>query len=384
MSRSWSYVGCKLALVWCVLLLASDALAEDSKPSSKRVILFIIDGLAIDAPELFDMPNWSRLAREGSRYRAMHLPLPGHPKNDPRYPWSCSMPNPMLMSGTPFIGVDGIRTAMIQHQFKDKRTAFVVNARSYADVSDGFGKYASMPQSPDAWVLENAKEVLLRDRPVFMRMHMQRPGIEGEKVSKERYADKPYYRDIWHSESPYRTACELADKHLGEFVAWLKDQNLWDETVLLLCGDHGQASEGWHEPYSESSSATPLIIVGAGIPAGRTFDYCEIFDIAPTIAYLTGVETPRHSIGRVLSEALDATLAAPKPAQNVEQLNRILRASNALAAEQKTSLTKAGFLSIDELGLWHTTEAGVDFAAFVLRQRKLYEEQRAHSQDPLP
>jgi arylsulfatase A-like enzyme len=273
---------------------------------------------------------------------------------------------------------------MIQHQFKDKRTAFVVNAQSYLDVSGGFGKYSSKPQSPDAWVLENAKEVLIRDKPIFMRMHMQRPGIEGEKVSKERYADKSYYRNIWHPESPYRSACELADKHLGEFVAWLKEQNLWDETVLLLCGDHGQADEGWHEPYSESSSTTPLIIVGTGIPAGRAFEYCEIFDLAPTIAFLTGVEAPSHSIGRVLREALDATLAAPTPQKNVEQLNRILRASNALDAEKRASLTKAGFLSIDELGLWHTTEAGVDFVAFVSRQRKIYEHQQGHSRDPRP
>lgn len=370
--NGWTGLAGGLAL----LAWASTTLAEPSRPVAERVILFNIDGLAVGAPERFAMPNWGRLAKAGCYYHAMHLPLPGHPKNDPRYPWSCSMPNPMLMSGTPFIGVEGIREAMIQHQFKEDETAFVVNAYSYRDVSGGFGTYISDPHRPDSLVIEKTKDVLLQKKPAFMRVHLQRAGIEGEKVSKERYCDRAYYRNIWHNESPYRKACERADRHLGEFVSWLKEQNLWEGTVLLICGDHGQADEGWHEPYSPSSSVTPLVIVGSGIPAGRTFDYCEIFDVAPTIASLAGREPPAKSVGRVLREALDATLPAPKGPRHVEQLNHVLRAAHALDTEKKTALNKAGFLTIDELGRWHTTEADTNFEAFVARQRKLYEAHR--------
>ncbi len=340
-------------------------------PRAQRVILFVIDGLAARAPERFSMPNLLRLAGEGCRYEAMHLPLPGHPKNDPRYPWSCSMPNPMLMAGTPFIGTDGIRTAMIQHQFEEAQTAFVVNAYSYKDVSGGFGVYLAGPHNPDAWVIERAKEVLLEKKPVFMRVHLQRAGIEGDKVSRSQYAKEPWYRDIWHAESPYRMACERADGHLGEFVQWLKEQDLWKDAVLLVCGDHGQADEGWHEPYSTGSSVTPLVVVGAGVVEGRTAPHCEIYDVAPTIASLTGRPAPSGSMGRVLSEAFDAGAPSPATESATARLNQTLRAAHALKAKSMESLRKAGFLGIDEVALWHTTPAGTDFAAFVARQRGL-------------
>lgn len=355
----------------CGLLTLFVSVAASAQSRPDRVILFTIDGLAVGAPERFAMPTLRRLAAEGCRYEAMHLPLPGHPKNDPRYPWSCSMPNPMLMAGTPFIGVEGIRDAMIQHQFKSNETAFVVNAYSYQDVSGGFGTYVAQPHAPDALVIAKAQETLLGQNPKFMRVHLQRSGIEGEKVSKDRYADRPWYRNIWHPESPYREACERADGLLGDFVDWLTEQNLWQGTVLVVCGDHGQADEGWHEPYSPPSGTTPLVLIGAGIPAGRTFPYCEIFDIAPTLAALAGREAPPQAIGRVLEEALDAGRAFPDTSSRVELLNRVLRAANELEDGKRATLVQAGFLTTDEVGRWHSTEAGSDFNAFVSRQEEM-------------
>lgn len=367
--------------IWIAVLclaawVSSTAHAEEDRPAPRHVILFIIDGLAVAAPQRFTMPHWNQLAKEGCHYQAMHLPLPGHPKGDPRYPWSCSMPNPMLMSGTPFIGREGIRTAMIQHRFSGKESAFVVNAVSYRDVSEGFGTYISEPNRPDELVIEKSKEVILRDQPLFMRVHLQRAGIEGEKVGKERYADRPYYRNIWHQDSPYRKACENADQQLGGFVSWLKQHQLWEQTVLLICGDHGQADEGWHEPYSPPSSMTPLVIVGPGITAGQTFPYCEIFDLAPTIASLTRRDAPPLAMGRVLREALDKDHPAPATPRHVERLNHVLRAEAQADPAKRAALKEAGFLAIDELARWHTTDAGTDFAAFVSRQQRLYDAHR--------
>ncbi len=359
--------------VGCLLLSSSFLMAQpEPVPSANRVILFIIDGLAVGTLERFKMPALQQLAKEGAHYRAMHLPLPGHPEKSEEYPWTCSMPNPMLMSGSPFIGVKDIRESLIQHQFDGKGTAFVVNARSYEDVSGGFTTYISDPHKPDSLVIEKTQEVLLKEKPVFMRVHLQRPGIQGEKVSKEAYADKPYYRNIWHEASLYREACEEADQQLGIFVAWLKEQKLWDGTTLLICGDHGQADEGWHEPNSAAANRTPLIIAGSGVAAGRSFEYCEIFDIAPTISALTRRKTPPHSIGRVLSEAFDAKQSPAEYPRLVEQLNEVLIESNKLSDDKKQALHKAGFLPMNAC-MWHSTEAGTDFKAFVTRQKNLFQ-----------
>ena len=360
-----------------LLIFACRALFAGEAPTQKpdRVIMFIIDGLAVGAMDRIEMPRLRQLAQEGTHYRAMHLPLPGHPEKSEDYPWSSSMANPMLMSGTPFIGLDGIREAMIQHQFQEKETAFVVNAFSYVEVSGGFDTYISTPHRRDALVIDNTKEVMLEKNPVFLRVHLQRPGTEGEKVSKERYADEPFYRNIWHEQSLYRIACERADLQLGRFVDWLKEQNLWEGTVLLIFGDHGQADEGWHEPYSPPSSITPLIVSGQGVASGRTLDYSEIIDIVPTIAWLLGREAPAHSLGRILREAFDPDLPAPDTPRRIEQLNHLLRYVNSLDEDAQQSLKRAGFLTIDEIGLWHQTEAGTNLDKFVERQRAIVETQ---------
>jgi hypothetical protein len=336
---------------------ASAATRPEPLPECKRVILFIIDGLAVAAPDEIEMPNLRRLSKQGCRYRAVHLPLPAHPRDDPSYPWSCSLPNPMLMAGTPFVGLPGIRNAMIQHQFPPEETAFIVNAYSYKDVSGGFGTYISKPHQPDSVTIDHACRVIASENPRFLRIHLQRPGIEGEKVAKDRYANEAFARNIWHAESPYRAACEKADEQLGRFIKWLAEQGLTDETTLFICGDHGQAKEGWHEPHAPGSAKTPLIVSGPNVRKGVTFAECEIFDLAPTMAALAGRESPQFSVGRVLREAFDATAPEP-PKPLVPQLNAALRTFATLETAKQDRLRAAGFLTIDQTARWHVTDDG--------------------------
>ena len=345
--------------------------STSAQKAPDRVILFIIDGLSPEAPKRIEMPHYNALKQTGAYYKAMHLPLPGHPEKTPDYPWSCPLPNPMLMSGTPFVGMEGIRESMIQHSFQPQETAFIVNARSYLDVSSGFGTYVSKPKNPDSLVIDITTETMKTQDFAFMRVHLQRAGIEGMKVSWEKYSDQPYYRNIWHKESRYRDAIEIADAQLGRFVHYLKTNDLWEGTLLIICGDHGQADEGWHEPYSPKANVTPLLIVGAGVNAPSTYDYCEIFDIAPTIAHVTKRKTPALSHGRILHEAFDSNVEAPQVTQNVKRLNQVLIKAHTLPSAQKNVLSKKGFLTLDDLGKWHTTNAGNDFGKFTLQQEAI-------------
>ena len=57
-----------------VVFLGSSASGQEVPD---RVILFIIDGLAVKAPERIEMPHYNALKQEGVYYEAMHLPLPG-------------------------------------------------------------------------------------------------------------------------------------------------------------------------------------------------------------------------------------------------------------------------------------------------------------------
>lgn len=107
---------------------------------------------------------------------------------------------------------------------------------------------------------------------------------------------------------------------------------------------------------------------------GRKVEGCEIFDIAPTIAHLTGREAPPKAIGRVLQEAFYSDIASPPMSGNVSRLNEILRSAHVLSPTQLSALRKRGFLTIDEIGEWHTTQAGADFPAFIRLQQRLASE----------
>jgi arylsulfatase A-like enzyme len=61
----------------------------------------------------------------------------------------------------------------------------------------------------------------------------------------------------------------------------------------------------------------PLVLMGPGVRPGHYLEPASPADIAPTLAFLTGVTLARAD-GRVLSEALlpaTAVTAAPKPAR---------------------------------------------------------------------
>ncbi|MFB9057366.1 sulfatase-like hydrolase/transferase [Mariniflexile ostreae] len=363
-----------LTIVFFLIFAVNTNNAAIKQSPPDRVILFFIDGLSVEGPTRINMPNFNALKAQGSYYKEMHLTLPGHPEKSDTYPWSCSMPNPMLMTGSPFIGKNGIRESMIQHSFKDKETAFIVNARAYQDVSEGFGSYLSSSFNPDALVIDLTMNIMEVSDPKFMRVHLQRSGIEGLRISKNWSEHESYHRNIWHKESPYRKAITEADRQLGRLVQYLKDNNKWENTVLLISSDHGQANEGWHEPYSPLASVTPLLIVGSGIKKGATFEYCEIIDIAPTIAELSNKKIPALAIGRVLSEAfVSHSEAPPTVSKNIKRLNKVLIEAHKLPEAKKKLLSERGFLTIDNLGQWHTTPAGDNFDSFVVEQEKILE-----------
>lgn len=367
--RAWASVSL-VCLAMSASQTKSEPVAAVAMPTPKRVILVIIDGMHVDVPQRFAMTNLRELAEQGVWFKSMVLPPPHHPTDDPKYPWSCSLPNPMLMAGTPFVGREGIRDHMIQHHI-DGPTAFLANARSYRDVAGGFDQYLSFPHKPDALVTQESLKVIDEHDPILMRVHYQRPGIEGMKSIRDRYRDELWYNDVWQEGSPYQKANVEADRQLGLLVAGLKQRGKWDDTVMLICGDHGQADEGWHEPSKPESSKTPLIIIGPGIRKGQTFAGCTIFDVAPTIAALLSQSEPALNAGRVLQEAWTGNAPAETDKamfESTQRLNQALLEFMKLDPDRQKQLRDAGFMSLDDVGRWHETPAGTDFESFVEQQ----------------
>ncbi|MCK4558193.1 MAG: chitobiase/beta-hexosaminidase C-terminal domain-containing protein [Calditrichia bacterium] len=314
-----------------------------------RTILFIMDGLCVETPERIPLSNFLNLKKQGCYYNAVHVPLPAHPKGLKNYPHTCSVPNPVMMTGNILFRPGD---QMIQHSFTDRITAFITNSKAYYSVSEGFDIYKVIEQNPpadDAPVVEMTKEIIEKEDPVFMRVHLQGTGRGGFDGSLESNKDKPWYRNIWHPASLYFTRMKKSDRLLGEFVQWLESTGRLDKTVMIVTSDHGQAVTGGHPPYEPGSSTTPMLIFGPDIKKDHTFDYAEITDIVPTIAYLHKINPPENCKGRVLLESIVGTGEDEIPPDRyMERLNNTLLEQNYLMhVVQELPVT------IEQIAKWH-------------------------------
>ncbi|WP_298652629.1 sulfatase-like hydrolase/transferase [uncultured Proteiniphilum sp.] len=300
----------------------------------KRVILFGIDGLHWEAPQRLKMPAFNNLIKQGTYIKQSYVIIPHHPTvGDYSKFNSCSFPNPVLHEGTLFLSAEN---KMIQELFSpQQQTAFVVNTTAYKSVGRGFSTLIMDDTFTDAEVVGCAINILKTQAPVFMRVHLQRAGQRGYDISQST-PDKPYYRNIFASHSPYAEAIEAADEQLGRFVDFLKESGMWNETVLIVTSDHGQSRIGWHPLFDEDSWKTPLVFVGNSIAEGRELNYFEHTDLAPTIAGLLEKEWPisDEQAGIFVKEILKETdITGYMPRTYIKTINEQIKEYNLLKAK---------------------------------------------------
>ena len=230
------------------------------------------------------------------------------------------------------------------------------------------------PTLSDSDVVVQAMSVLKKQDPVFTRIHLQTPGDMGTDVSIKTTPDQPFYRNIYGKGSPYVKSTEEADRLLGQFIAFLKKEGKWENTILIVTSDHGQSLIGWHPLFDEDSWMTPLVFVGPGIAKGRTLPYFEHLDLAPTIAWLLGANAPNpgSGSGKAVKEIMAGTNVSDyHPDMYIKTLNKqikeynilksemIIRAekqryfSNIIASLDNTNLTPEPFYDQDRIMDWY-------------------------------
>jgi len=104
----------------------------------------------------------------------------------------------------------------------------------------------------------------------------------------------------------YVERIETTDRLIEEFMRWCEERGYLKNTAVILMADHGQGiGIGAHGHLSEGERFVPFAMWGSGIVRGQLIDEPRsILDLAPTISYLLGVESPEGSTGRVLKDAL--------------------------------------------------------------------------------
>ncbi len=119
-------------------------------------------------------------------------------------------------------------------------------------------------------------------------------------------------------EQPYAGEVAYVDDCIGQVIGKLKELGLYDSTLLIITGDHGEMLGEHFETYHgyfiyQSAIRVPLIIRVPDQQVGkRVSDLVGLVDITPTICSLLEVDRPPVVHGEDLSpHLLDGTVSAP-------------------------------------------------------------------------
>lgn len=105
-------------------------------------------------------------------------------------------------------------------------------------------------------------------------------------------------RDINYIIALYDGLTNFADERFGRLIEILKDRGLFNNTLVILTADHGEAfnehgqwTHGGY-PYQELIRVPLIMRFPLLIPAGRVIsEDAQLIDIAPTVLDLTGVQS---------------------------------------------------------------------------------------------
>ncbi len=185
---------------------------------------------------------------------------------------------------------------------EDSKTADVVDqTQEFIQGSDDFFAFinlmdAHMPyHPPDEYVEQFA------------------PGVDSEAVCQNSKAYNCGAREIDDEEwtdirNLYDAEIRLMDDELDRLFSWLKSEDVWDETMVVVCADHGEL-HGEHDLYGHEFNVydplvnVPLMVKHPDLEPGRDEDtQVELLDLYHTILDATGADAagealdPRRSL----------------------------------------------------------------------------------------
>lgn len=148
-------------------------------------------------------------------------------------------------------------------------------------------------------VLDDAKKWLAdnKNKKFFTWIHLYDPHTPYTPPSpfKEKFSGQPYRGEV-----------EYMDYELGLFFDWLKDEGIYDNSLIIMMADHGE-SLGEHEEDThgffiyEPTVHIPLIIRAPfSFPRHKIKNISESIDVAPTILEALGIKIPASYQGQSL------------------------------------------------------------------------------------
>ena len=165
-------------------------------------------------------------------------------------------------------------------------------------------------ERPGNVVTDNALDWLAKNdqKKFFLWMHLYDPHFPYRPPApySEQYKDRPYDGEI-----------AFADSQVGRLIRFLKDRGLYQNTIIVLTGDHGE-SLGEHGEKTHGFfiyNATLHIPVILHLPGQRLVnsvpDMVNLADLMPTVLQALKVDVPSQVQGRNLLPLMTAKKEDP-------------------------------------------------------------------------
>lgn len=304
-----------------LLLVLSPALlsCSRSRPAIRNVLLISIDTLRADHVSAYGFPrpttpNIDAVAREGVLFKNVHTPvpmtLPAHvsmltgtlpPTHGLRDNLLNRLPDASLTLAE-MLKPRGFTTGAIVSTFVlDRRFGTSQGFDTYDDRFQAVHRIGDLAERKGDETTRLARDWLdgHKEQPFFLFVHFYDP--------HEPYEPPEPFASRW-SEHPYEGEVAFADYCVGQVLEKLRQLGLYEETLIVITGDHGEML-GEHGELNhgffiyEGALRVPLVMrVPRSTQAARQLDVpVSLIDIAPTIVSLVGAPVPKEVQGVDLS-----------------------------------------------------------------------------------
>lgn len=205
--------------------------------------------------------------------------------------------------------------------------AVILDSRSLAPGLDrGFEFYDNFPEhssSKERWGrVERRGGEVVKHAEAWMTAHPRGPHFVWVHLydPHDPYEPPPPYSTTY-KDRLYDGEIAYADSALANFLAYLKTHGWYENSLLIVVGDHGEGLGEHHEDTHgiflyDSTIHVPLVVKlpGPARPAKVVDAQVRTTDILPTVLDLTGTSAPAHLDGESLTPFLTGTGATSRVA----------------------------------------------------------------------
>ncbi|GLR18008.1 iduronate-2-sulfatase [Portibacter lacus] len=163
---------------------------------------------------------------------------------------------------------------------------------------------SSLPLAPFDTIPTNVNKASLNNSGEFNSYQLGE-----EKASFEKKVSDDYARKLRHG---YFASISYVDAQIGKLMAELKRLELYDNTIVVLWGDHGwnlgdYASWGKHTIFERSLNSAFIIKAPGESKAKSVEKIVSTVDFYPTLVELCGLKMPHETDGESLVSLLDGS-----------------------------------------------------------------------------